>query len=213
MAVEQLVHRRNLETSTVLSDYYVPDMIPPLELIALFNREKVSFVLVGLHGLSGWMDEARATEDVDIIVALKQHQKAVRLLEENYPFLEAVALDVVTRMRHRETGKVLVDVMKPNQPPHRDVFKNTAEVVLGKQKYRIPSLEMALVMKFAPMVSPNRADKDKYQDAHDFILLVEKNPDIDLAKLEKLGDSVYGGGGKDLLEMVRRVRAGEKLSL
>ena len=39
------------------------------------------------------------------------------------------------------------------------------------QHYLIPSLEMALAMKFVPMVSPNRQDLEgKYQDAHDFEL-------------------------------------------
>jgi hypothetical protein len=72
---------------------------------------------------------------------------------------------------------------------------------------------MALAMKFAPMVSPNREDVKKVIDSTDFIRIVRANPEIDLDKLAELGDLVYGGGGKDILDLVKRVRAGETLIL
>jgi hypothetical protein len=43
--------------------------------------------------------------------------------------------------------------------------------------------------------------------------IVDANPKIDLDKLASLGELVYGGGGKEIVEMVRRVRAKEKLLL
>src|SRR5262245_7433510 len=208
-----LTQRRALQASTALSDLYVRNMITPDEVIGVLNRAKISFVLVGLHGLAGWLKEPRATQDVDVIVALKQVKKAVKLLLEVFPSLQADDQEVVVRLRDKTTGDVHIDVMKPIQPPHRDIFKNTVEAGSKRLPYRVPSLEMALVLKFAPMISLTRADKDKYQDAHDFILLVEKNLDLDLEKLEKLGELVYNGGGKEILEQVRRVRAGEKLRL
>jgi hypothetical protein len=72
---------------------------------------------------------------------------------------------------------------------------------------------MALALKFAPMTSPFREAQKKYQDAADFIALVKFNPAIDLRKLLQLGELVYSGGGKEIVEMVRRVRAGERLEL
>ena len=51
--------------------------LSPLDVIRVLNREKISFVLVGAYGLSGWM-HARATEDVDVVVAARQVGKAVR---------------------------------------------------------------------------------------------------------------------------------------
>jgi hypothetical protein len=78
----------------------------------------------------------------------------------------------------------------------------------------VPTLEMALTCKFAPMISLMRVDKKKLIDAADFIDIVEKNADsIDLDALAELGDVVYNGGGKEIVELVRKVRAGEKLEL
>jgi hypothetical protein len=103
--------------------------------------------------------------------------------------------------------------MKPVQQPSRAVFKNNVVVKEKGQTYRIPTLEMGLVLKFAPMISLTRADEDKHQDAHDFIRMVKNNENIDLEITELLGELVYPGGGKEVLEMVRKIRAGEKLRL
>jgi hypothetical protein len=107
----------------------------------------------------------------------------------------------------------VIDVMKSNQELFRHALKHTRTVESEGQTYKIPSLEMALAMKFAPMVSIYRLDIDKYQDAHDFGHIVYSNPNIDLKKLAELGNLVYPEGGKEVVEMVRRIRAGEKLIL
>jgi hypothetical protein len=72
---------------------------------------------------------------------------------------------------------------------------------------------MALAMKFAAMISPNRPVEKVHQDAHDFIVMVKGNPERDRETLESLGDAVYNGGGEELLEMIRKAQAGERLNL
>jgi hypothetical protein len=207
------IHSRSLATSTALSVYYVENLITPLQVVEVLNEAGVKFMLVGLHGIGGWLREARATEDVDVLVAMRGLNKAVNALLVAFPQLEAEDNPVVTRLRDKETGDVRIDVMKPNQELFREGLKHTQTVESKGQVYKIPSLEMALTMKFAPMISLNRADKDKYQDAHDFMQIIDSNPNIDLEKLAQLGELVYPGGGKEIVEKVRQVRAGEKLHL
>jgi hypothetical protein len=209
----QRILERNVAKSAILSRYQMPRVIPLANVLRVLNRAKISYVLVGAHGLASWRGKPRATEDVDVIVAARQVKKATLLLLDAFPHLEAVDLPVVVRLRDRESKDVSIDIMKPFQPPHRDVFKHTHKLAVDGQPCRVPTLEMALVMKFAPMISLFRADKDKYQDAHDFLTMVEANPDIDLEKLAELGNLVYPSGGAEVVEMVRRARAGEKLNL
>jgi hypothetical protein len=209
----QDVHARSLNTATAIYGYFVERFITPREVIQVLNEAHVPFVLVGAYGLSGWTQKPRATEDVEVLVAARSHKKAIRALLAAFPQLEEYDLPVVTRLRDRDTKQVAIEVMKPNQPPHREVFKHTHAVSDGGQTYRIPSLEMALVMKFAPMISSSRDDVAKYQDAHDFGRMVQANPKIDLDKLAELGDLVHPGGGQEVVEIVRKVRAGEKLLL
>lgn len=207
------IHAQSLATSSALSEYYVPNLITPLEVIRVLNAAKVRFMLLGAHGLGGWMGKARATEDVDVLVGTRGHKKAVRALLAAFPHLQADDHEVVTRLRDPETGAVVIDVMKTNQPLYRDALKHTHTVESGGQRYQIPSLELALTTKFAAMISLTRADRDKFQDVRDFMYIVDTNPNIDLTKLHALGQLVYNGGGDEIVEKVRQVRAGEKMSL
>jgi hypothetical protein len=72
---------------------------------------------------------------------------------------------------------------------------------------------MALALKFALMISLNRANTDRLQDAHDFSAMVTNNAEIDLGKLAELGELVYSGGGKEIVEKVAQIRRGEMLTL
>jgi hypothetical protein len=212
------IHARRMQRSAEIARFQMElqlekRFLSPLDVIRVLNREKISFVLVGAYGLSGWRSQARATEHVDVVVAARQVAKAVRALTKAFPNLEADDAEVVVRLRDKDTKEVAIDVMKPLQPPYHVIFKHTKKVSGGKEAYRVPTLEMALTCKFAPMISLMRVDEKKLVDAADFIDMVKKNTDIDLEVLEKLGDIVYNGGGKEIIELVRRVRAGEKLEL
>lgn len=199
--------------SSLLSSMQVMDAIAVVDVIKALNTERINFVLAGAHGMARWRQEARATEDVDVIVMARHQKKAVRALAAAFPDLEVDELEVVTRLRDRVTKSVRIDVMKSNQPLFRAAFEHAEVVKIDTQKCKLPTLEMALAMKFAPMVSLLREDHKKYMDAADFIRIVKVNSAIDLDTLSELGDLVYPGGGKEIVEKVRQVRAGEKLSL
>lgn len=207
------VHGLSLFKSSKLSGLYVPHFIAPEEVIRVLNAAKVSFTLVGAHGLGGWTQKPRATEDVDVVVAQRHVKKTVAVLTKSFPKLDVDDTPVVVRFRDRQTGAVAIDVMKPNQPVIHAALTHTRTVQSGRLTYKVPSLEMALALKFAPMVSLYRADLDKQQDAVDFGRMVLSNPDLDFDKLSILAELVYQGGGKEIAELVRRVRAGEQIIL
>jgi hypothetical protein len=211
--ITQDIHARSLARSTALSAYYMPNLITPLDVIRVLKAANVRFMLVGAHGVGGWMRKPRATEDVDVLAGYRQEKKAVRALLAAFPHLKADDHEVVTRLRDSQSGDMVIDVLKPNQSLLREALRYAHVVESGGRSYRIPSLELALTMKFARMTSPNRADEDKFLDAHDFMYMVDSNPDIDLEKLAQLGDLVYPGGGVEIVEKVRQVRAGEKMKL
>ncbi len=207
------IHPRMLEKSTILSSYQMAKVISPREVAGVVNKAKIRLVLAGAYGVAGWRKEARATEDVDVIVASQQVKKAVAALLAAFPELEAVELPLVVRLRERGSSDVAINVMKPLQQPYREVFDHTSTVKSGKWTYHVPSLEMAIATKFSAMVSLYRAADDKYQDAHDFILMVKQNADLDEKALSQLADLIYPDGGRDVLELVRQARAGEMLKL
>lgn len=56
-------HIENLQKSFELSSQQIDDAVNPLEVAALFEREHVSYVLIGGHMLSFYTGTARATVD------------------------------------------------------------------------------------------------------------------------------------------------------
>lgn len=208
-----ITYDRNIRKTATLSRYQMPTVIPVVDVIRLLNAAKISFVLVGAYGSARWRKEGRATEDVDVVVAAKQLKKAVKTLGAAYPHLEPVDLPVVIRLRDRETQDVLIDIMKPLDQPYREVFKHTRRESIDGQPCRVPTLEMALVMKFSAMTSANRQVEDKYRDAHDLIRMAKNNADIDEAKVAELAALLYPGAGKYIVEMIADARANRTLNL
>ena len=103
--------------------------------------------------------------------------------------------------------------MKPVQQPYREVFRHTHALQIEGESVRVPSVEMAVAMKFSAMASLYRSAENKHQDAHDFILMVKGNPDLDEKEMSRLASLIYPDAGKNLLELVRKARAGETLIL
>jgi hypothetical protein len=207
------IHPESLATSTALTVYYMPAAITPIQVIHVLNAARIRFMLVGAHGIGGWTGAPRATQDVDVIVAARGVRKAVRELLAAFPNLEADDHPVVTRLRDREKKNVAIDVMKANQDLMQAALKNTCEVELEGEKYLIPTLEMALALKFAAMVSLNREKDKKYMDASDFSKMAKVNPNIDFEKLAELGELVYCGDGAEIVMMVGQARRDETLTL
>src|SRR5262245_53725168 len=106
------IHVRSLDRGATLSRLQVARVISPFDVIKVLNAASVRFVLVGAHGLSGWMQEPRATQDVDIVVMNKHLKKATTALLAAWLRLEARDLDAVVRLADRESGEVAIDILK-----------------------------------------------------------------------------------------------------
>lgn len=99
--------------------------------------------------------------------------------------------------------------MKPLNDALQAVFKNS--VVMGRS-YRIPKLEMALVSKFAVMVSPCRDQDKRLIDGGDFVNIVVNNlADIRINKLRRLANLVHQDGGAQILKMIEDIKAGRRI--
>lgn len=210
-------HIEAMHTSSELTRWFrkgrEPEVlkVTPENVIAALNRAGIRPVLMGTYGIGGYRSEARATEDVDVLVRKHEVRKAVRVLEEEFPYLEVVDTPVVARFRNEATMKIVLDVMKPTSQAIQAVFRNTLAV--GKT-HRIPSLEMAIVSKFLAMRGPKRKQAKKQVDLADFIDIVEHNRAVlDLKKLHHLADRAHPGSGAKMLRLVADIDAGRTIHL
>lgn len=209
-------HRASLESVSFLTAtqyrMHRPDamQVEPHELIAKLNEAGVRFVLMGQHGISGWLSAPRATRDVDVLVWKRHHARAVRAIQAAWPQLVVREFPVVTRFLDPANQEPVIDVMRPVDV-YVEAFKNTVRV---GQTHDVPNLEFALAAKFAAMVSRNRDHFKKHFDAGDFGQMVRRNQSsIDIDRLRQLGEAVYEGGGEELARMVEDVIAGRPLRL
>lgn len=210
-------HLQALEISSRLTTYFrrkhrpMATQVTPERVIEVLNEVGVKPVLMGAHGLGGWRNQARSTEDVDVLVRKKDIRKAIRALQAAYPELTVTDFPVVTRFTDPATKQVVIDVMKPTQAVFRVVFRHTIPV---GETHEIPNLEMALASKFAAMVSPRRATERKLQDGADFVDIVRHNRrDISLPKLRRLADKVYPNGGAEIMQLIEDIDAGRMIQL
>ena len=210
MAAAELLER-NVTKSGLLSKQQMPETIPLVDVIRVLNQAKVSFVLMGAHGLANWQEKRKAPARVEVIVPSRQFERTAQVLVTAFEGFEVVGLPIWMCVRKRKTHEELVRVLKPRQQPYREILKHTRRVFVGNEPVRIPSLEMAVAMIFESMISIYRRDADKLLDADDFKCLVRQNPSLNKDKLAKLASLIYPKGDRGVLKYVRQSRAGETL--
>jgi hypothetical protein len=210
-------HLQAMRISTMVTRWFRKEREPNVlkvttdNVIAALNRAGIRPILMGTHGLGGYRSEARATQDVDVLVTNREVRKAVRALEKTFPYLEIVDLTAVVRFVNPVSQKVVLDVMKPNQAAIQVVFRNTISV--GKT-HRIPTLEMALASKLAAMLSPTRTHAKKLIDLGDFVDVIQHNRQVlNLEKLRRLADKIRPSAGKRVIAMVADIDAGRMIQI
>jgi hypothetical protein len=208
-----MAHRISSFLSAQFRKMYRPHelSVEAAAVIRVLNKAGVKFVLMGAHAIGGWTKAPRATQDVDVLVQKSHYRKAVKALQQAYKDLVIKQLDIVTRFIDPQSGLQIIDVVRPYHTLDHYALKHSIPV--GKT-HRVPDLETAIASKFAAMISLTREVQKRLQDAADMAGIIAHNAaDLDRGKLEELGETVYTGGGKELLEHVDAVLAGRPVNI
>jgi hypothetical protein len=189
-------------------------------ILKTLTEKRIPFVLTGAHGIAGWTGKPRNTEDVDILVkAGRNHGRAVKAVRALYPQLEVRVFTGLTAFFIPGETSSVIDVACPYRSDQEETLANPAWTENKKDglRYRVPALEAALANKYGAMLTLTRDAEARIQDTVDFARMVKHSSDpgrqpIDLGKLEALGEKVWpGGGGREILRMVERVKAGRPI--
>lgn len=207
----------NLEKSYELSSRQVEDAVNPLEVAALFEKENMSYVLIGGHMLSYYTGIARATVDVDFIIGWTDFKRAAKMIQKTYShFKPNDKVYHITYDSCRSTAGELerIDLVKDGFPLFRTVVEKYSTEIRKKQYViKIPTIEAAIALKFAASISPNRGDENKPVDNADLLRLIRTTLKLDEKVLATLGDLVYKGGGNELASIVDDIRKGKTVRL
>lgn len=184
--------------------------IKPQDVIDVLNSAGINnWVLMGLHGYVGYMPDPRATQDVDIMVPYSSRARARKAIAARWPQLVVRELSQVTRfadpgdLDSNGEPKHVLDLMHPWSPFQELVLKEYV-VVDEPTQHRLPTLEAALVSKYAAMISPHRDREKREYDAGDFRRLVRANAaNIRTEDLRRIAALVWEGGADDIERFVQ----------
>lgn len=183
--------------------------VSPQEVVDVLKSARIrKWVLMGLHGYVGYLPEPRATQDVDVMIGAKQRRRAVKAIHAKWSNLILREHSEVARFLDPQDltadgqPKPVVDLMMPWAKFQQTILDQF--VVTDRQTgHRIPTLEGALVSKYAAMLSLYRSYDKKEQDAVDFRRMVRTNFDrIARDDLQRLGGEVWEGGAAEILRFV-----------
>lgn len=218
--------RRNLRPADAvrecafLSEQYrrmksMPD-INLKSIIMALQAKKVPFVLTGAHGIATWTGRPRATADVDILVKSgRNYARAVKVIQSLYPELEMRDFAGVAAFFGLGETQSVIDVTYPHREDIRQSLETAVWIDDQGLRFRVPKLEAALANKYGASLAPMRDAGKRGQDMVDFYNMVQHSLDegrepIDMDWLAELGELVWpGGGGKELVELVEKAKAGE----
>jgi hypothetical protein len=185
------------------------DITPQDVIDALVAGGVNNWVLMGLHGYVGYMPNPRATQDVEVMVPCGSRAKAKKAIITRWPDLVVRELSHVTRfadaadVNDQGQAKQVIDLMHPWSPFQELILKEYV-IVDAKTKHRLPTIEAALVSKYAAIISPYRDREKKEYDAGDFRRLVKANRDrIRQADLRRLAGLVWEKGAEDICRFVQ----------
>ncbi|MEM9585913.1 MAG: hypothetical protein AAGA03_01425 [Planctomycetota bacterium] len=205
-------HARGIAVSTRLTSSYrrrhrknAVDVQPEQVIECLRQAGIKKWVLMGLHGYVGYLPMPRATQDVDVMVPYSQKRRAANAIEAQWPMLEKLELSQVIRFKdpgdpdQDGVGKPVIDLMMPFGRFQEHILDHHT-LVDPQTGDRYPTIEAAVVSKYAAVISPHRSFEKKEQDAVDLRRLIKHNQDaIDRKKLAELAGMVYEAGGQEIL--------------
>lgn len=180
--------------------------VTPQQVIDCFNDAKIKgWVLMGLHGYVGYLPMPRATQDVDVMVPYSEKNRAAKAVADRWPTLTQTTLSQVVRFADPDDldadGKPqpVIDIMLPWSPFQELILKDHV-IIDAETNSRYPTVEAAIVSKYAALVSPYRSVEKKNYDAGDLRRIILANhADVDHDRLKTLAALVWEGGADELL--------------
>lgn len=210
-------HGRGMRISvSITSDYRqthckgAMDIRPQQVIDVLIVAGIKKWVLMGLHGYVGYLGQPRATQDVDVLVSHRDRARAINAIRKTWPSLVVEELEPVVRFKDPNDcfaegePKPVIDLMLPWSRLSREVLYKQENVLIDPEtKHVIPTVEAALALKYAAMISDFRDREKKEYDAADFRRIARTNHErVDRDQLRRLGELVWEHGGEELVQFL-----------
>ena len=197
-----------IEESIRLTRFRTHGAIDAIQIIEILREARVRFVLSGAIGLAGWMQKPQAETEIDFLIAQKDLEKAAQSLTDLIPRTKLVKTPLRWRLVDRKDKPGVINLIRPVMEPERWVFENAKTIQIDGQTCRVPSLEMAMAMKFCSSACIYRNEEGKLLDKYDLARMVSRNVRRNEAKLGKLAARLFPGGARLIRKLINQVSQG-----
>jgi hypothetical protein len=168
--------------------------------VEVFERVGVRWSLVGAGAYA-------VTSDFDFVIEADKLPLVLEALEARFGPLAVVDLGAAVRIESPP-----VDLIRSSS---HALFVAALDRVQIVEAWRVPTPEMFMALKFLAAVSAWRGPDRKAQDNADLVrvYLQRGRASLDMALVTSLARRIYPGAEIELLELLRRVDAGEPISI
>ena len=161
------------------------------------NKSGISFVIVGALAVNVYSKRPRNTQDIDVLTP--NYQEMADYIHKNFPDLEMVSNDVV--IRFKSGGKEVIDVMIP----YHKIFEIALQDTRDAGRFKVPSPEALIAMKFGAIMSQGRDVIQKAEDRVD-IARVFLNNEVDFEKVAQYVSVLYSEAPEDFKAFMVKLR-------
>jgi hypothetical protein len=154
--------------------------------------------------MAGWIQRPGVERSFDFFVRSEHLAKAAQAMEKAIPGLSVVDGLLRKRLVIRDSKQTVANLIRPVQSPECQIFDNASRLRIGGEICFVPSLEMALAIKFAAMNSIYRPGVDQMLDAYEFALIVKHQTRVDEAKLRQLVSPLFRGAAKSVCQKIKQ---------
>lgn len=146
---------------------------------SIFNEKDISAVLIGGFAVN-YYKVTRQTADIDFLITKDDFEKISGLLEQE-GYARNDTHEVFTKLESTKGYLMDLDFMFVDRDTLEKIVKDSKEVVIAKQKFKVPSLNHLIALKLHSIKhNPNLRE---YKDFPDIMELIRINK-IDVKKSE-----------------------------
>jgi hypothetical protein len=157
-----------------------------MRLVDRLERADIAWCAFGDLAVNHWAKEPMVTQDVDIVIAANDVERAVEILEKAGFKSERFQWSI----HFRGTSKVLVQLSTENF--YKEFTSRSVAADIHGILMRVASLEDTLAGKIQAWKDPQRRQSKKFKDLGDIARLVESHPELTTLLDPELKKLIHG---------------------
>jgi hypothetical protein len=174
--------------------------------VAAFDEVGARWCLVGAHAVGVYV-EPRATVGFDFVFDDRKERKLLAALERAFGQLAVIDIDAALRL-----PAIDVDLIRASS---NELFSAALEDTVVRGRWRVPSIEVLLALKFLSATSRFRRRERRIRDAADLasVYRTVDSDSLDREKLMRLAAKVFPGAERELADWLERIDRGEPIAV